>query len=160
MYRSDIVLITPMMASQWLSLDGQPEAEQERVASYVETLKTGVGPSLLGVFVELDHLNRVVCGINILTAIVVANVGAYLPFHRRPVPRKDVCAPDPGKADPAHECLWRVAGYDPKARTYKLLLGLVRAPSRDVALTLAQHKYKEYRDISIRGEPIADRHVE
>lgn len=61
------------------------------------------------------------------------------------------------ECNPPGDCLWRVTGYDPKRKQYNLLLGLVRAPRRDIALTIAQHKYGPYyKDIQIRGEPIAD----
>lgn len=65
--------------------------------------------------------------------------------------------PDDPCSDPGQDCLWRVVGWDPVARRFNLLLGLVRAPRRDIALTLALTKYgKYYTDIQIRGEPIPD----
>ncbi len=65
---------------------------------------------------------------------------------------------DCGPAASEHDCLWRACGLDPVSGRFNMLLGLVRAPRRDVALTIAVSKYgKWYRDIEIRGEPIPDR---
>lgn len=75
--------------------------------------------------------------------------------NRPPESPEDECGP----ADsPPHDCLWRVTAFDPVTNRYNMLLGLVRAPRRDIALTIAVSKFgKYYRDIKIRGEPIPDR---
>lgn len=55
------------------------------------------------------------------------------------------------------DCLWRVVGFDVARREYTMLVGLVRAPRRDIALTIAVSRYgRTHRDIQIRGEPIPD----
>lgn len=61
----------------------------------------------------------------------------------------DKCPP------PDVDCLWRVRGISRATQQLRQIVGLVRAPTREAALRVAQAKYGQlYSDLEIRGDPI------
>jgi hypothetical protein len=76
-----IVVITPLMAVQWLQHDGQPPQDEIRVASYVRSLFMGIP---LRKRVVLRG-NIIVLGVDVVAAIMIANKPTSVQFTRLPV---------------------------------------------------------------------------
>jgi hypothetical protein len=58
---------------------------------------------------------------------------------------------------PDRTCLWRVSGVSRLTKRYVKHVGLIRAPSSDVALRQALHLYAAiYTDLEIGNTPLVD----